>query len=260
LRIEPRPLAGAAPITSDLPLFVKRAPDAAADAGSQAVVQSAPVAEALTEAPLEARQRVPAAPPLVVQRRAPDTGRVALQPARRPGQFERDFVADLERLEKIERAAAVAHQRAVREMRPAGLAAAGRRLQAALIDFSLLGTLGAAIAWLTVRWSGLDLPRALDLPLVPVGAFIALIAFGYLWLFTAAGGQTIGKMLSGIRVVRGGDPGEAGTRAVTPGQALLRSAVQLPSVLAGGVGFAPALTAAGLALHDRLAGTRVVRE
>jgi uncharacterized RDD family membrane protein YckC len=95
------------------------------------------------------------------------------------------------------------------------------------------------------------------LPIGPMAAFLALVIVGYLFLFTAASGQTIGKMLVGLRVVA--DPDSSGSESPTIGQASYRALLTLPSVLMLGVGFLPALVRPGLAVHDRLAHTRVVR-
>jgi uncharacterized RDD family membrane protein YckC len=81
---------------------------------------------------------------------------------------------------------------------------------------------------------------------------------GYLLLFTAAGGLTICKMLFGIRVV-GDDTPYATGGTLSLRQAVYREVVSLPSVLALGLGFLPALFGDERALHDRLAQTRVVR-
>ncbi len=51
--------------------------------------------------------------------------------------------------------------------------------------------------------AGLRLDEVRLLPIVPMGAFLLLLNGGYLTMFTAAGGQTIGKMLAGTRVVAG---------------------------------------------------------
>jgi len=70
--------------------------------------------------------------------------------------------------------------------------------------------------------------------------------------FTAAAGQTIGKMALGLKVVTG-----SGER-VGFGRALARTVawiVSVPTI----VGLLPAAFGAdGRALHDRVAGTRVV--
>ena len=62
---------------------------------------------------------------------------------------------------------------------------------------------------------------------VPLGVFLLLLNGGYLAIFTTAGGQTIGKMLTGIKVVADHSPGDleadaAGLR-VTLGAAVLRA-------------------------------------
>ena len=86
-----------------------------------------------------------------------------------------------------------------------------------------------------------------------------LLNGGYLATFTAAGGQTIGKMATGIRVVPA-DPDAGATDRVPLGQAIVRAAGYLVSVLPAGLGFLPALFGPERrALHDRLADTRVVK-
>jgi uncharacterized RDD family membrane protein YckC len=83
-----------------------------------------------------------------------------------------------------------------------------------------------------------------------------LIAGGYFTLFTAAGGQTIGKMAAGIRVV----PMDEDSARVPLGQSVLRAVAYAISVLPIGLGLVPALTGADRrTFHDRLADTRVVR-
>ena len=67
------------------------------------------------------------------------------------------------------------------------------------------------------------------LPIVPTAAFLLLVGGSYLVMFTAAGGQTIGKMIAGLRVV-GGDSSEA-DETLTFGKAAYRSLLALPSAL-----------------------------
>jgi len=77
---------------------------------------------------------------------------------------------------------------------------------------------------------------------------------GYFAAFTAAGGQTIGKMALGLRVVDTRDG------PVGPGPAVLRALGCLVSVVSLGLGFLPALIGdGGRALEDRLADTHVIR-
>jgi uncharacterized RDD family membrane protein YckC len=128
------------------------------------------------------------------------------------------------------------------------------RVKAALIDFALLACINFGVVWLTVRVCALTMGDVLVLPIVPMVGFLALLNVGYLLLFTASSGQTLGKMAAGIRVV-----GEGDDDALSFRQAAIREVVSLPSVVALGAGFFPALSGSGLALHDRIAHTRVVR-
>ena len=132
----------------------------------------------------------------------------------------------------------------------------GPRLLAAALDALVLGSIGLAVLYLTLKVCGLQLARAAAIPPVPFVAFLLMIAGGYLTLFTAAGGQTIGKMAAGIRVV-----GVDVDRLRVPlGNSVRRAIAYLASALPGGVGFLPALLGADRrALHDRLADTRVVK-
>jgi uncharacterized RDD family membrane protein YckC len=110
-----------------------------------------------------------------------------------------------------------------------------------------------------MRWLDLPLDQVGILPIVPTGAFLLIVGLGYLLMFTAAGGQTIGKMLLGIRVID--DAEAAGDSGGPPSvrQAVVRELLTIPSVLALGAGFVPGLFGEQRAMHDRLAHTRVVR-
>ena len=92
-----------------------------------------------------------------------------------------------------------------------------------------------------------------------------LLNGGYLAIFTAAGGQTIGKMLAGIRVVADPSPADPESRLALSASPL-GAAVLRATRLSGRrccppvSGFAAILfDADGRALHDRLAETRVVK-
>ncbi|HJR60237.1 MAG TPA: RDD family protein, partial [Vicinamibacterales bacterium] len=137
-------------------------------------------------------------------------------------------------------------------------ASAGRRLLAAVLDLTLLGAIDAAVLYSTLRLSGLEFAQAGRVPIVPFAAFLALLNGGYLAAFTAAGGQTIGKMAAGIKVVTMDEA--VGSDRVPLGQAVLRAAGYLVSALPAGLGFLPGLFGAERrAVHDRLAHTRVVK-
>lgn len=92
------------------------------------------------------------------------------------------------------------------------------------------------------------------IPPVPFAAFIFVLALAYLAGFTVAGGQTIGKMATKIRVL--GDDG----RSVDAAGSVLRALGAMLVPLTLGLAYATVLlTSDHRALHDRLAGTRVVR-
>jgi uncharacterized RDD family membrane protein YckC len=133
-------------------------------------------------------------------------------------------------------------------------------LIAGIVDVLTLASLDAAILYFTLRVLELTFADVLLLPPVPFGVFVILLNGGYLAAFTAAGGQTIGKMLMGIRVVPDAASSGSAYARVTFGSAVLRAAAYLVSLAPAGLGFAPILFATGgRALHDRLANTRVVR-
>jgi uncharacterized RDD family membrane protein YckC len=113
------------------------------------------------------------------------------------------------------------------------------------------------VLYLTLRVTGLQ--NSLDdlfvLPAIPFVGFLALLAFGYVAAFTVAGGQTIGKMALSLRVI--GDDG----RPVDAAGGMLRAMGCMLVPITLGLSYLPALfTSDHRALHDRLAGTRVVQE
>ncbi len=132
-----------------------------------------------------------------------------------------------------------------------------RRAIGAFIDLAIMVLIDAGVVYLTLRATGLE-PAAIGrLAKIPLGGFLLLLNGGYLVLFTAAGGQTIGKMATGIRVVPQ-DPAQ-GLR-VPFATAVVRAAAYAASLLPAGLGFLPILFSPdGRALHDRLADTRVIR-
>jgi len=223
--------------TAELPLFVKKRPEHDPDA------------------PLVTVPATPSVP--IAVRRAHDTPRprsASRTPAGngRLGPLERDLLHDLKRLEQRVAERAREESASQAESDPGVVA---RRLIAAAIDATLLGSISAGVLWATLRLCDLGLGELATLPLVPLAAFLLLVAVGYLVMFTVAGGQTVGKMLAGIRVVGTDD---ADDHPLTPRQAAVRALLTLPSVLAFGLGFLPALGRHHRALHDRLSHTRVV--
>ena len=132
------------------------------------------------------------------------------------------------------------------------------RIAAAAIDLLLLGSLNVMVLYFTLKVLDLTFGDVLLLPAVPLLSFLALLDGGYLTIFVAAGGQTIGKMAAGIRVVPA-DPAAPASERVTFGRALVRAAVFFLSLLPAGLGLLPALFGQRRGLHDRLADTRVVK-
>jgi uncharacterized RDD family membrane protein YckC len=127
-----------------------------------------------------------------------------------------------------------------------------RRLGAALIDLAVLGAIDAAVLYLTLRLSGLGLSGVTVLPWMPLLSFLLLLNGGYFITFAAVGGQTIGQMTCGLKVV-GRDGGPLGF-----GTATLRTLTWVVSALPLGLGLWFALGPEQQALHDRLTATRVV--
>jgi uncharacterized RDD family membrane protein YckC len=100
--------------------------------------------------------------------------------------------------------------------------------------------------------SALTLDQWPLLPPLPIIAFLGLLKLSYFGAFTAACGQTIGKMAMRIRVV-------ADDAQLDPARAARRTLMSAVSLLAAGTGFIPVLVDPDhRALHDRMAGTRVV--
>ena len=207
---------------ADLPLFSPQSPDA----------------------PLIAASRPRA--PLGVRRATPEVPRARVRAAKPPSAEDTLF----ERLP----ATVAAKVASVRERETETLAAPTSRVMAALIDAALLSMLDWVVVYFTLRLCGLTGADIAELPVLPMLAFFLLLNGGYFVAFTTVGGQSIGKMALGIKVITQDDS------AVPVGQATLRTLAYLASALPLGAGFLPGVMSADrLALHDRLAHTRVVR-
>ncbi len=220
---------------------------------------------------------IPPAPPPLVVRRTVDVARpapAAPAPARQAPARTRpahppapalDFDADVE----ADPGAAELHDAAVREFdargddtlidrgpaatAPVAAAGLGARIGAGLVDAALLLGIDLLVVWLTLRLLGLPASDWRLLPLAPLIGFLFLLDFSYLVTFTTASGQTIGKMLTGVRTTM------AGGERVPFGHAVVRSVVVLACAVPFGLGLLPVLfDGEGRGLHDRMAGTRVV--
>lgn len=127
------------------------------------------------------------------------------------------------------------------------------RAFAALIDVTLLAGLDVVILYLTLQFSRLSMDDLHVLPFIPMAAFIGGLNLAYLVVFTAQGGQTLGKMAAGVRV-------ERADGSLTTGVAALRVLGAVVGGLVVGAGWWMAVARADRrAAHDHLARTRVVK-
>jgi len=128
------------------------------------------------------------------------------------------------------------------------------RFMAVAIDATILALIDTAVIYFTLQICGVSLA---DLGIVPKGPLLAFLLVqngGYMVAFTA-GGQTLGKMAAGIRVVASESNG-----SLDLGRAFLRTLMWLLLAVPAGLGFFTALFGRDhRGLHDRFAGTRVVR-
>jgi uncharacterized RDD family membrane protein YckC len=138
------------------------------------------------------------------------------------------------------------------------IAAAGARLLAGIIDLVVVGSIDVLVIYFTLKICDRSLGELPTIPIAPLLGFLCLVDGGYLSTFVAAGGQTIGKMAAGIRVIPA-DPAAPPSERVTFGHAIVRAFGYLVSAAPIGLGFVPIFFGDRRALHDRLADTRVVR-
>lgn len=134
--------------------------------------------------------------------------------------------------------------------RPARFA---ERAGAAAVDAALLAALFAVVVYFASRAAHVTVPALL--PAWPfLAGYLAFLGLVYAGYFTGTTGQTLGKIVAGLRVVdAGGHP---------PGflKALLRAGVGTVAVAMAGLGAVPMLLdPAGRGLHDRMVKTRVVK-
>jgi uncharacterized RDD family membrane protein YckC len=210
-------------------------------------------AAAVDDVPLITKASPPR-PPLAVRRATPDVPRLHNEP--RGQTFDLTFElqaapATRASLRATSRAPAVIDGSDTGEGADAGLLA---RLLAVVLDLLVLAAVDGLVVYLTMQICGLGWKEFAVLPKGPLFAFILVQNGGYLVVFTA-GGQTLGKMAAGIRVVSA-DEGES----VNFGCAMRRTLLWVALALPVGLGFLTALlTRDHRGLHDRVAGTRVVR-
>ena len=198
------------------------------------------------------RKPSPPRPPLSVRRATPEVPKLRVDaPRPQPARVEpREAALDLSLdADPVSTPAGEATDAA--DATDAGVA---QRLTAVAIDLLILAAIDAAVIYFTLQICGITVRDLGIVPKVPLLAFLLVQNGGYLVAFTA-GGQTLGKMAVGIRVVSD----EAGA-GLDLGRACLRTAMWLLLAVPAGLGFLTALVAPDhRGLHDRLARTRVVR-
>jgi uncharacterized RDD family membrane protein YckC len=221
--------------TADLPLF----------GGAEAAdADLAPMVDATT-----APRR-----PLAVRRATPDPARLRPKPVRHQAPAPQPLELPLPDAAEVVGAGRTHAPTPAAAAEPITGAPPVLRALAAALDLFILGVIDVIVVYFTLRMCGLTAAEIASLPPVPLAAFFLLLNGGYLAAFTAAGGQTIGKMAFGLKVV-----GHA-EMPVSGGLAVVRALGCVASVASLGLGFLPALLAdGGRAIEDRLADTRVVR-
>jgi uncharacterized RDD family membrane protein YckC len=211
------------------------------------------------ELPLISKPSAPRAP-LAVRRATPEVPRVRpAEPARAP---LLDLSLAIEESDAFQPTSLTPGERAQtarwaepEEEELVETAPVGSRIVAAGLDIGVLLVVDLVVVYLTLRICGLALGDAYVLPKAPLGTFLALQNAGYFVAFTA-GGQTLGKMATGIRVVSALPP----HTAIGFENALLRTLMWAVLVVPAGLGFVTALfNRDRCGLHDRVAGTRVIR-
>jgi uncharacterized RDD family membrane protein YckC len=218
----------------DLPLFKDRTPD--------------------DDRPLVTAAAVPRAP-LAVRKSTPGLPRAAHRARLEEPEFDLES-AEPDDSAKLDEPSPKA---TAEEPSTATVAPLGRRAVALMIDAGLLGLVDLAVLYFTLQLCGLQFFEIGILPPVPFLSFLLLQNGAYFVSFVALGGQTIGKMVVNIKVVPA-TAVDAWSDRVPAGAAVLRAAIWILTVLPAGIGLLPAIfTADHRAVHDRLAGTRVVK-
>jgi uncharacterized RDD family membrane protein YckC len=221
------PASGSMSISADLPLFGAMIPD---------------------DLPLITKPSQPR-PPLAVRRATPEMSRprnvsargatldLGLEPSARdaaPGVVTRPIEATDD--EEADQDATLA-----------------ARFAAFVTDMIILAAIDVAVVHFTLQICGIGIQEIGILPRAPLLAFLFVQNGGYLVALTA-GGQTLGKMAAGIKVVSA-EP----RSSLDLGRAFIRELVWLALAAPAGLGLLTVLSRDHRGVHDRFAGTRVVR-
>ena len=207
------------------------------------------------DTPLITKASPPRAP-LSVRKSTPEVAR--LRPVAAPKSGSLDLGLDLDTLggPPVPRLNPQERAQTVDPDPPAYYEDAGvvRRVLAAAVDSIILLAIDLVVIYFTMQICGVGLAEFGILPKGPLIVFLVVQNVGYLIAFTA-GGQTLGKMATGIKVVSE-DAGDT----LDIGCALKRTVMWLMLALPAGLGLLSMLFDHDhRGLHDRFAGTRVVR-
>lgn len=201
----------------------------------------------------------PPRPPLAVRRATPEVARLRTEtPRAQPLDLSLDLDPDISMDPSFSPALRATGDRwsshRADEAEPAEDAAVVTRFVAVVIDLLILMVIDAIVIYFTLQICGITIADIGIVPKGPLLAFLLVQNLGYLVAFTASG-QTLGKMATGIRVVSARPES-----SLDLGRALLRTMMWLVLAVPAGLGFLTAvLSRDHRGLHDRFAGTRVVR-
>jgi uncharacterized RDD family membrane protein YckC len=196
----------------------------------------------------------PPRPPLAVRRATPEVPRLRAEPRAPLLEWPSDTQAmpPASAARPIRRPDAPLPQVHAHAGSPAQ-ASLARRGVAAAIDVVLLAAVDVVVIYFTMKICRIAPSEWRMLPKAPLLAFLLLQNGGYLVAFTAVG-QTLGKMMAGVRVLADDHDGVPDF-----GRAALRALLWLPLALPAGLGLlSAALYDDRRGWHDRFAGTRVV--
>jgi uncharacterized RDD family membrane protein YckC len=199
----------------------------------------------------------PPRPPLAVRRATPEVPRMRAEPRGQPLDLSLDLqdatTIDPPFTPVLRATGSWSADRPEQDETPEDAAVASRFV-AVVIDLMILAVVDAIVIYFTMQICGLGFDELGLLPKGPLLAFLLVQNGGYLVAFTA-GGQTLGKMAAGIRVVPA-----SSESTLDLGRALLRTSMWMVLAIPAGLGFLTAvLSRDHRGLHDRFAGTRVVR-
>jgi uncharacterized RDD family membrane protein YckC len=196
----------------------------------------------------------PPRPPLAVRRATPEVARLRTESPLRTASFDLPLdLSESARLPIVQPADRAASTGWTSDA-SSDDAGVGARMLAVVVDLLILGVIDAVVIYFTMQLCYLTIQDLGILPKGPLLAFLFVQNGGYLVAFTA-GGQTLGKMVAGIRVVQSDSDG-----SLDLGRAFLRTMMWVVLAVPAGLGLLTAVFSRDhRGLHDRFAGTRVVR-